>query len=147
VFLEKGGFDIVIGNPPYVRHEKIRSIKPILEKQNYEVFISTADLYVYFYEKGYQLLKEQGILAYITSNKWMRTSYGEKLRKFLKGKTTILEIIDFVGYKIFDQKVDTNILLFRKKVPQKESTLKFLIVSDSAKELESYLKKDLSIVI
>ncbi|MBX0310223.1 MAG: Eco57I restriction-modification methylase domain-containing protein, partial [Sulfurihydrogenibium sp.] len=99
------GFDIVIGNPPYVRQEKIKPIKPILQKQNYEVFTSTADLYVYFYEKGYHLLKEHGILAYITSNKWMRAKYGEKLRKFLKEKTTILEIIDFSGYKVFEQTV------------------------------------------
>jgi hypothetical protein len=78
------GFDIVIGNPPYVRQEKIKKEKPLLQKQGYEVFTSTADLYVYFYEKGYKILKQGGILAYITSNKWMRAKYGEKLRRFLK---------------------------------------------------------------
>lgn len=76
------GFDIVIGNPPYVRQEKIRDMKTKLTK--YEVYTSTADLYVYFYEKGIKLLKERGILSYITSNKWLRAKYGEKLRDYLK---------------------------------------------------------------
>jgi hypothetical protein len=135
------GFDIVIGNPPYVRQEKIKPIKPILQKQNYEVFTSTADLYVYFYEKGYKLLKEQGILAYITSNKWMRAKYGEKLRKFLKEKTAILEIIDFSGYKVFEQTVDTNILIFRKQKPSKKHIFRFLEVKGDIEDIEEYLRK------
>jgi hypothetical protein len=133
------GFDIVIGNPPYVRQEKIRSFKPLLEKQNYEVFTSTADLYVYFYEKGYQVLREEGILAYITSNKWMRAKYGEKLRKFLKEKTTILEIIDFSGYRVFEQTVDTNILIFRKQKPFNEHVFEFLEVKSNIEDIEKYL--------
>jgi len=141
------GFDIVIGNPPYVRQEKIKAIKPILEKQNYEVFTSTADLYVYFYEKGYQLLKDQGILAYITSNKWMRAKYGEKLRKFLKEKTAILEIIDFSGYKVFEQTVDTNILIFRKQKPRKEHIFRFLEVKGDIEDIEEYLRKGKSKLI
>jgi Type II restriction enzyme, methylase subunits len=135
------GFDIVIGNPPYVRQEKIKPIKPILQKQDYEVFTSTADLYVYFYEKGYHLLKEHGILAYITSNKWMRAKYGEKLRKFLKEKTAILEIIDFSGYKVFEQTVDTNILIFRKEKPSKEHVFRFLEVKGDIEDIEEYLRK------
>jgi len=141
------GFDIVIGNPPYVRQEKIRSFKPILEKQKYEVFTSTADLYVYFYEKGYKLLKEQGILAYITSNKWMRAKYGEKLRKFLKEKTAILEIIDFSGYKVFEQTVDTNILIFEKEKPSKEYIFRFLEVKGDIEDIEEYLRKGKSKLI
>jgi hypothetical protein len=138
------GFDIVIGNPPYVRHGNIKPIKPILRKQNYEAFTSKADLYVYFYEKGYKLLKEQGILAYITSNKWMRAEYGDKLRKFLKEKTTILEIIDFSGYKVFEQTVDTNILIFRKEKPSKKHVFRFLEVKGDIKNIEEYLRKDKS---
>jgi len=117
VFQEKGGFDIVIANPPYIRQEKIKDQKPILEKQNYEVFNSTSDIYTYFYEKGYQLLKPEGILCFISSNKWLRAKYGEKLRKFLKEKTTIKQIIDFNGYKVFEATVDTNIILFQKTKP------------------------------
>jgi hypothetical protein len=144
---KEGGFDIVIGNPPYVKQQKIKPIKPILQKQNYEVFTSTADLYVYFYEKGYHLLKEQGILAYITSNKWMRAKYGEKLRKFLKEKTAVLEIIDFSGYKVFEQTVDTNILIFRKEKPNKEHVFRFLEVKGNIEDIEEYLRKGKSKLI
>ncbi len=135
------GFDIVIGNPPYVRQEKIKKDKPLLQKQGYEVFTSTADLYVYFYEKGYQLLKQKGILAYITSNKWMRAKYGENLRKFLKEKTTIIKLIDFGGYRVFEQTVDTCILLFKKEKPPKGHTFEFLTVPSDVEDLESYLRK------
>lgn len=135
------GFDVVIGNPPYVRQEKIKKDKPLLQKQGYEVFTSTADLYVYFYEKGYQLLKQQGVLAYITSNKWMRAKYGENLRKFLKEKTTIIKLIDFSGYRVFEQTVDTCILLFKKENPPKGHTFEFLTVPSDVKDLESYLRK------
>lgn len=134
-----GGFDIVIGNPPYVRHEKIKYIKPFLQK-HYRVFVSTADLYVYFYEKGYRLLKEDGVLAYITSNKWMRTRYGERLRKFLKENTTILKLMDFTGYRVFEVTVDTCIILFRKNEPLKRSAFGFLIVGSDVSDLEKYLK-------
>jgi adenine-specific DNA-methyltransferase len=135
------GFDVVIGNPPYVRQEKIKKDKPLLQKQGYEVFTSTADLYVYFYEKGYQLLKQQGVLAYITSNKWMRAKYGENLRKFLKEKTTIIKLIDFGGYRVFEQTVDTCILLFKKENPPKGHTFEFLTVPSNVEDLESYLRK------
>jgi adenine-specific DNA-methyltransferase len=134
------GFDIVIGNPPYVRQEKIKKEKPLLQKQGYEVFTSTADLYVYFYEKGYKILKQGGILAYITSNKWMRAKYGEKLRRFLKENTTILKLIDFSGYRIFEQTVDTCILLFKKEKPPKGHSFKFLEVKSNVESLENYLK-------
>jgi type II restriction/modification system DNA methylase subunit YeeA len=141
VFKDKGGFDIVIGNPPYVKDEKITPIKPILQKQKYEVYTSGADLFVYFYEKGYQVLKERGILAYITSNKWMRSGYGQKLRKFLKENTTIVKVIDFSGYRVFKQTVDTCIIVFRKEKPPKGHMFEFLIVSSKVKNLENYLRK------
>jgi type I restriction-modification system DNA methylase subunit len=137
----KGGFDIVIGNPPYVKDELIKPIKPILQKQEYEVYTSGADLFVNFYEKGYQLLKERGILAYITSNKWMRSAYGKKLRKFLKENITILKVIDFSGYRVFKQTVDTCIFVFRKEKPPKGHTFEFLIVPSKVENLENYLRK------
>jgi len=122
------GFDIVIANPPYVRQEKIKEQKESLQEQNYEVFNSSSDIYTYFYEKGYKLLKDNGILVFITSNKWMRAKYGEKLRKFIKENTKVLEIIDFGGYKVFDATVDTNILIFKalknKKYDLKEANKK-----------------------
>ncbi|MGC8814218.1 Eco57I restriction-modification methylase domain-containing protein, partial [Dictyoglomus sp.] len=135
-------FDIVIGNPPYVRQERIKDQKPILEKQGYEVFTSTADLYVYFYEKGYQLLKEKGVLSYISSNKWMRAKYGEKLRKFLKENTKIVEIIDFSGYSVFEQTVDTNIILFQKERPNNNHQVKFVNVGKVDGDVIEYIRKN-----
>lgn len=113
----KDGFDVVIANPPYIRQENIRELKPLLQAQRYEVFNSTSDIYTYFYEKGWQVLKQNGLLCFISSNKWMRAKYGEKLRKFLKEKTVLKQIIDFNGYQVFDATVDTNILLFQKAEP------------------------------
>ncbi|MGC8942419.1 MAG: Eco57I restriction-modification methylase domain-containing protein, partial [Sulfurihydrogenibium sp.] len=111
MFGVEDGFDIVIGNPPYVRQERIKDIKEILKKQGYKVFELRADLYVYFYEKGIELLKDKGILSYITSNKWLRAKYGENLRKYLKENTKIIKVIDFSGYSVFKQTVDTNIII------------------------------------
>ena len=117
VFDEKDGFDVVIANPPYVRQEKIRDQKLLLQKQGYEVYNSTSDLYTYFYERSYHILKPEGFSCFISSNKWMRAKYGEKLRRFFKGKTTLKQIIDFNGYQVFEATVDTNILLFQKTKP------------------------------
>ena len=74
-------FDVVIGNPPYVRQEKIKSIKPYLEK-NYVVYHGVADLYVYFFELGTKLLKENAVMNYVISNKWMKTDYGKNTRNW-----------------------------------------------------------------
>lgn len=111
---KNGGFDIVIGNPPYVRQETIKEIKPYLE-QNYRVYTGVADLYCYFYELGYNLLKDNGYLGFITSNKWFRAKYGEKLREFLLNDTEFYNIVDYNGTKIFEgATVDSNILSFKK---------------------------------
>ena len=115
-------FDVCIGNPPYIRQEALKPIKELLQSQNYSVYNSTSDIYTYFYERGYHLLKQNGTLCYITSNKWLRAKYGEKLRKFLKERTTIKNLIDFGGYKVFESAtVDTNILIFRKQISHSNS--------------------------
>ena len=112
----EGGFDIVIANPPYVRQEDIKDQKPILQKQGYEVYNSTSDIYTYFYEKAHQVLGNQGIFCFITSNKFMRAKYGEKLRKLLQEKTLLKQIIDFGGHKVFESAtVDTCIVIFEKQ--------------------------------
>lgn len=106
-------FDIVIGNPPYVEHKKLKYISPLLKK-NYLTYSGTADLYVYFYENGIKNLKENGILVYITSNKFLKTSYGENLRKYF---TTfkINEIIDFTNVHVFEALVTSCILSISKR--------------------------------
>ena len=94
------GFDVVIGNPPYVRQEKIKSLKPMLKNQ-YDCYTGTADLYVYFYERGFQLLRDNGILTYISSNKYFRSAYGKKLRDFLTRQSTVSQLIDFGDAPVF----------------------------------------------
>ncbi|MDD5406234.1 MAG: Eco57I restriction-modification methylase domain-containing protein, partial [Sulfurovaceae bacterium] len=114
--LKEGGFDIVIGNPPYVQLQKFgEDIKKKLQIESFETFERTGDIYCLFYEQGIKLLKENGILCYITSNKWMRAGYGESLRGFFAKKTNPLILIDFAGQKIFETAtVDTNILICEK---------------------------------
>ncbi|MDJ0728684.1 MAG: Eco57I restriction-modification methylase domain-containing protein [Crocosphaera sp.] len=98
------GFDIIIGNPPYIRQEEIKAFKPYLKEQ-YNCYTGVADLFVYFYEKAYTLLKKQGILTYISSNKYFRSGYGEKLRSFLTTNTTIYTLIDFGDAPIFEEAI------------------------------------------
>ncbi|RLA83232.1 MAG: hypothetical protein DRG78_04995 [Epsilonproteobacteria bacterium] len=99
---EEGSFDIVIGNPPYVRQELIdNKIKEKYILKYSSVATSTADLYVYFYELSIKLLSKKGLLGFITPNKWMERKYGEKLRKYLKDYN-ILEIINYGELSIFD---------------------------------------------
>jgi len=115
VFKENGGFDIVIGNPPYIRYEKIKSDREIYEK-NYKCFFSSVDIYILFYELGYNLLKENGTLVYITSNKWMKAKYGIEFRKFLLDKTKIKILIDLEENIFESASVDTSIILFEKYI-------------------------------
>ena len=98
--MESGGFDIVIGNPPYVRQEMIGEFKDYF-KSHYEVFQGTADLYAYFIEKGVSLLNKNGIFSYIVANKWMRANYREPLRRWMK-KQRIEEITDFGDLPVFE---------------------------------------------
>ena len=90
----QGGFDVVVGNPPYVRQELLTPFKPWLEK-NYDAFHGMADLYVYFYELGLRVLKPGGLLSMIVTNKWMKAGYGEPLRKFFTDKAWIRSVVDF----------------------------------------------------
>jgi methylase of polypeptide subunit release factors len=99
----QGGFDVIIGNPPYVRQELLTPYKPWLEA-NYESYHGMADLYVYFYELGIRLLKPGGLLSYIVTNKWMKAGYGEPIRRFLSEKSWIKSVVDFGHAKqIFEE--------------------------------------------
>jgi len=107
----KGGFDIVIANPPYVRQEVIKDYKPLLEAEGYSCFKGTADLFVYFYERSVKMLNPQGVLTYITSNKYYRSGYGEKLRSFLGKELTLHEMLDFGDAPVFDAIAYASILI------------------------------------
>lgn len=112
----KEGFDIVIGNPPYISlQNEGGSVGKPYEKAGFCSFDRRGDIYCLFYEKGMQLLCPDGTLCFITSNKWMRAAYGEKLRGFLAEHTNPCLLIDFSGNKIFENAtVDVNILLLGK---------------------------------
>ena len=116
MFCLKEKFDVVIGNPPYIQLQNNGGeLAKLYEPCGYKTFAKTGDIYCLFYERGYQLLKPNGHLCYITSNKWMRAGYGEKTRDFFDKNTNPQLLIDFAGVKIFESAtVDTNILLFAK---------------------------------
>jgi type I restriction-modification system DNA methylase subunit len=99
--MKRGGFDAVIGNPPYVRQELIKEIKPYLEA-HYRVYAKMADLYSYFIERSVGLLANEGIFSMIIANKWMRAKYGLPLRSWL-ATTSITEIVDFGDTPVFNQ--------------------------------------------
>lgn len=96
-----GGFDVVLGNPPYVRQERFSALKPWLEAQ-YAVYHGVADLYAYFFELGARLLKPNGMMGYISSSTFFKTGSGEPLRQFLRGHTSIKTIVDFGDLQIFE---------------------------------------------
>jgi type I restriction-modification system DNA methylase subunit len=96
-----GGFDVVIGNPPYVRQTLVSPLKPYLQAY-YESYHGKADLYTYFYEKGLKILKPEGLLSYIVTNKWFRSGYGEPLRQFFSKNSVFEQIIDFGHAPIFE---------------------------------------------
>ena len=134
MFGVKDGFDIVIGNPPYIQLQKAfnnnKKYADLYKNNNYQTFERTGDIYCLFYEKGIQLLKENGLLTYITSNKWMRAGYGEKLREFFI-KYNPLQLVD-LGPGVFENAtVDTNILLI-KKVEQTPSSVQRIYLLDNA---------------
>ena len=117
--MARGGFDIVIGNPPYVRQEALGPLKPYLAAR-YASYHGVADLYVYFYERGLELLAPQGKLSYIVTNKWLRAGYGEPLRRLFVERAELEEILDFGHAPIFED-ADTFpciIVAHRRPSPQ-----------------------------
>ncbi|EAH7501468.1 class I SAM-dependent DNA methyltransferase [Campylobacter coli] len=123
------GFDLIIGNPPYIRQEEIKELKSNLAK-NYKVYKGTSDIYTYFYELGFNILKSNGVLSFITSNKYTRAGYGEALREFLLKNVLILDYIDLNGVKVFDSAtVDTSILSF-EKLKSKNSSFRYLALDN-----------------
>jgi tRNA1(Val) A37 N6-methylase TrmN6 len=125
------GFDIVIGNPPYIQLQKDGGkLAKQYEKLKYSTFERTGDIYSLFYEKGIQLLNENGVLCYITSNKWMRANYGASTREFFAEKTIPLLLIDFANLQVFETAtVDTNILMLQNKPKSKIKEHKELFAS------------------
>ena len=113
---DRGGFDIVVGNPPYRQLQKMGKDTDVLENAGYVTFTRTGDLYCLFYELGNKVLKPSGCLCFITSNKWMRAGYGTIMRKYLVETTNPRIVIDFGSIQVFAAStVDTNILVFKNE--------------------------------
>ncbi|WRG12581.1 class I SAM-dependent DNA methyltransferase [Helicobacter pylori] len=129
------GFDCIIGNPPYIRQEHIKDLKPLLEKQYQDFYNSTADIYTYFFALSFHLLKEKGFSAFITSNKYARAKYGTKLREWLLKKTTLVSYMELNALKVFESAtVDTSIIHFIKQPPLKESDFNYYEPTPNDKE-------------
>ena len=138
----KTGFDIVIGNPPYIQLQANGGLlAKLYEKKGFETFHRMGDIYCLFYERGFNLLSEMGELCYITSDKWMCCGYGEPLRRFILERTHPQLLVDFSGQKIFDTAtVEVNILLLNKGVPSCEintCALKNELTDDLASHIET----------
>ena len=142
----KNGFDIIIGNPPYIQLQNEQGKLANLYKNcNYKSFARSGDIYSLFYEKANQLLNDTGHLAFITSNKWMRAGYGEKLRGYLAENTTPKILLD-LGPGIFESAtVDTNILLFKKGTSKEVNCTAYTLkekLSENSQALETTVQNN-----
>jgi adenine-specific DNA-methyltransferase len=132
VFQEKGGFDLMIANPPYVRQEKITHLKAGLKQVYPDVYHGVADIYVYFYAQGLRQLRPGGTLVYISSNKFMRAGYGETLRRLLGQEVALQTVIDFGDLPIFEATTYPAVLVMRKRAPASDHAVQALTVDDLA---------------
>ncbi len=131
VFEEKDGFDIVIANPPYVRHERIpQETLRMLRAAYPAVQHGMADLYVYFYARALELLHENGTLAFISSNKFFRAGYGKSLRDLLTGQTQAQIILDFGDAPVFDAAAYPCIVLAAKGKPAPDHAYRGLMADN-----------------
>jgi type I restriction-modification system DNA methylase subunit len=121
---EKGGFDVVIGNPPYVRHELLTDFKPYFSK-TYQVYNFSSDLFAYFYERAFQILKIDGMFGFI-SNTFDKTTGNVKLRKYLQEEVTFFKYIDFTDVQIFDGATTYPVILTAQKAKSTHSIFDFV---------------------
>src|ERR1035437_2084784 len=142
------GFDVVIGNPPYVSIQKMKEFQVVFEFQQYETYSKLSDVYCLFYERGVSVLRQKGILTYISSNSWMQTQYGELLRIYFAQRTNPLMLINIEDIQVFEEAtVESNILTIQKDIWKEEMlacSLKndFLITSS----LENYVTKNSTVI-
>ncbi len=130
-----GGFDVVLGNPPYVRMERLKPVKPYLERR-YAVASDRLDLYGYFYELGVRLLKPGGRLGYISSSTFFKTGSGDKLRTFLLGNAQLRALVDFGDIQVFEgvTTYPAIVVLARADQPDPAAPLQFLALGEKLPE-------------
>jgi len=139
VFHEKGGFDVVIANPPYISHDKILIGKNLLKKQ-YQCYEPFADIYCYFIEKGIRIQNSSGILSFITSNSYLRSEYGSPLRKFIRKESELINIVNLEDTQIFlDAIVNVAILLLTKNFVARRCTIFNQPFSGSISSFSNYV--------
>ena len=117
---EKGGFDVVIGNPPYVQLQSMGAMSDAYAQCGFETYNKSADLYCLFTEKGYSLLKQGGLQSFIMPNKWMLVAYGKELRRFM-AKTDLQQIINFGDVQFFDEATIYVCIFVTKKGNERDS--------------------------
>jgi type I restriction-modification system DNA methylase subunit len=140
--MQSGGFDVVLGNPPYVRQELLSDVKPYLQ-QHYAVYHGAADLYAYFFEVALKILKPNGMLGFISSSTFFKTSSGEPLRTFLQSNATLKKVVDFGDLQVFEG-VTTYpaILIFQNAKPTEHSEIQMLMLKKQLPEkLSDYFKE------
>lgn len=144
--LESGGFDVVLGNPPYVRQELFSNIKPWLER-SYDVYHGVVDLYAYFFELGLRLLKQDGMLGYISSATFFKTSSGLPLRKYLSYQAWLRKVVDFGDLQIFEG-VTTYpaILVFKNQKPNESSPIEFLSLNEIPDDLNQDFNQSIGLM-
>ncbi len=125
-----GGFDIVLTNPPYVRQELIKDLKPALKRVYGDLFVGTADLYVYFYLRAHQLLRPDGAACFISSNKWLRAGYGEKLRQHLLDEQAFRLVVDFGELPVFQTAATFPAIFLWQKRPRGQTPTRWAVVKN-----------------
>ena len=134
-------FDAVIGNPPYVHLEKMKDIaKAKYQPLNFKTYEARGDLYGLFFERGIKMLKENGVLTFITSNKWMRAGYGESLRNYFVQNTQPILLIDLGGGVFESATVDTDILVLNKSAYARPTLAVSANKELTSSNLEQYVK-------
>ena len=137
------GFDCIIGNPPYIQLQSMGTDADVLERMKYKTYVRTGDIYCLFYEQGMNLLKPNGCLCYITSNKWMRAGYGKELRQYFVAETNPCLLVDFAGVKIFDTAtVETNILIVKKENSTQKTLACIVSNADDLNKLSIFVQQN-----
>ena len=141
------GFDAVIGNPPYVRQEELGELKAYFSEQFAEVYAGTADLFVYFFSQGLNLLRPEGRLSYISSNSWLRANYATALRHYLRTQTTVETLVDLGDNRVFADAPDLYpaIHIVRRARPSKDHTGQVAVFTrgEGVEEFEQQLERKL----
>ena len=138
MFGVKDGFDIIIGNPPYIdyRHEMVVNLAPALQAYFGDFFFRTADISVYFYKRAAELLKSGGILTYICTNKFFRAAYGKNLRQFLATEMSLKNLLDFGSISVFEAAVDTCIVLAENRCQTPDQIFSTATLRESVEEFD-----------